>query len=70
MFMTHGVIEMMTQKDFYLIADRLRAMYPSPSTDAQYREGYNAALNQVAGACGASNPRFNIDLFKAACGVK
>lgn len=61
---------MMTRNDFELIADRLKAMYPKPEADTQYRDGYNAAINQIAGACGASNSRFNIDRFKAACGVE
>lgn len=65
----------MTRKDFALIASRLNAMYPTqrsdePSSDAHYRDGYNTAVNQIAGACSASNPNFDMDRFKTACGVE
>lgn len=63
----------MTRTDFELLARGLKAMYPTqrsdePASDVHYRDGYNAALNQVAGTCSSSNARFDADKFKAACG--
>jgi len=73
---------MMTRNDFEILARHLKAMYPeapeyeSPTglelaeglEESGYRDGYNTAINQVAGACRAVNNRFDADKFKAACG--
>lgn len=66
---------MLIQKDFELIARHLNAMYPTrrsdePATDYHYRDGYNVAINQIAGACYSSNSRFDLERFKNACGVE
>ena len=69
----------MSRNDFEILARHLKAMYPTVSsseairgetgTDENYRDGYNAAINQVIGACSAVNARFNKGMFKRACGV-
>ena len=62
----------MTRNDFEILARHLRAMYPrnpKGTRDGDYRDGYNAAINQVIGACSAVNARFDTDQFKRACGV-
>ena len=63
---------MMTRTDFELIARHLKAMYPTqrsdePASDVDYRDGYNTAINQIAGACSASNSRFDVSRFRLAC---
>ncbi len=58
---------MMTRNDFELLARHLKAMYPPEKSD--YRDGYNTAINQVAGACSAAHARFDVDRFKHACGA-
>lgn len=62
---------MMSRNDFELLARSLKAMYPAEGTaayDSEYRDGYNTAINQVAGVCSAVNKRFDADKFKAAIG--
>lgn len=63
----------MCRNDFELLARSLKAMYPTqrsdePASDQHYRDGYNTAINQVAGVCSAVNKRFDADKFKAAIG--
>ena len=62
---------MMTRNDFELLARHLKAINPTPQVMGQndYCDGYNAAINQICGACSTSNSRFDIDRFKQACGV-
>lgn len=65
---------MMTRNDFETLARHLKAMYPEidgteDQSDIDYRDGYNAAINQVAGACSAVNARFDVAIFKAAVGA-
>lgn len=65
---------MMSRNDFEILARHLKAMYPdvlehgADQSDIDYRDGYNTAINQVAGACSSVNPRFDADKFKAAIG--
>ena len=68
----------MTRNDFEILARHLKAMYPSDPVESDilkrqeqlaYRDGYNAAINQVIGACSAVNSRFDTAKFKAACGI-
>ena len=69
---------MMTRNDFEILARHLKAMYPSDPVEPDilkrqeqlaYRDGYNAAINQVMGACSAVNARFNAVTFRLACGL-
>ena len=61
----------MTRNDFEILARHLAAMTPGihsgDTHTAGYIEGYHAAINQVCGACSATNARFNSNLFKKAC---
>ena len=63
----------MTRNDCEILAGHLSAMNPGTIDDAGdthtagYIEGYNAAINQICGACSATNARFNTKVFKNAC---
>lgn len=67
---------MMTRNDFELLARSLRATHPSVvhpdiverGARKHYCDGYNAAINQITGACSSSNARFDADRFRSACG--
>jgi len=65
---------MVTRNDFEILAKHLKAMYPKidgteNQSDVDYRDGYNAAINQVVDACSAGNARFDKGKFKRACGA-
>lgn len=65
---------MMARNDFEILARHLKALYPKidgteNQSDVDYRDGYNAAISQVIGACSAVNARFDTERFKAACGI-
>ena len=70
----------MTRKDYILITARLKAMLPAFINDNRayygeyhcafnYANGYRAAINQVIGALSTDNPSFDVDRFRAACGL-
>ena len=59
----------MTRKDYILIADALKASRPEPHWDPNKESQWCVTFNRLVDRLVEDNPRFDLKIFKEACGI-